>query len=67
MATAPATGAPADALIMALRGATPMQGQASTLKFYDNPENSVYTLLLLRLLRPRRGLQLFSQKARSSR
>ncbi len=43
MATAPATGAPADALIMALRGATPMQGQASTLKFYDNPENSVYT------------------------
>jgi hypothetical protein len=43
MATAPATAAQADALIMALRGATPMQGQASTLKFYDNPENSVYT------------------------
>jgi len=30
-------------LIMALRGATPMQGQASTIKFYDNPQNSVYT------------------------
>ncbi len=43
MATAPATGAQADALIMALRGATPMQGQASTIKFYDNPQNSVYT------------------------
>jgi len=43
MATAPATAAQADALIMALRGATPMQGQASTIKFYDNPQNSVYT------------------------
>lgn len=43
MATAPATASEANALIMALRGATPMQGQASTLRFYDNPKNTVYT------------------------